>query len=81
MPRRVARTTTCRAANLSLPVDLLAQADATGLKIWQICERNPIDEIAKNHGEHWPEENRYALASLNDYVKQNSVALAGRWQF
>lgn len=81
MSRPLAKTAIRRATNITLPVDLLAQARVLGLNISQACERGLIAEIAKSRAEHWLEENRAALVSSRDYVEQNGLPLAEFRQF
>ncbi len=81
MPRPVSQSPARRATNVTLPIDLLAEARALGLNISQICERGLRAEIAKARAEQWREDNREALNSSNDYVERHGVPLAEFRQF
>nr|WP_284946434.1 type II toxin-antitoxin system CcdA family antitoxin [Acidisoma sp. PAMC 29798] len=79
--RPAKQTPARRAANVTLPVDLLAEARALGLNVSQICERVLSAEIAKTRAELWRADNRAALISSNDYVERHGLALAECRQF
>lgn len=81
MPRLARQNPARRATNITLPVDLLAQARALGLNVSQICERGLRDEIAKSQAEQWRQDNREALVSSNDYVEEHGLPLADYRQF
>lgn len=76
MPRPASLTPARRATNVTLPVDLLAEARALGLNVSQICERGLRAEIAKCRAEQWRDDNRAALLSSNDYVERHGLPLA-----
>ena len=52
---------TRRATNVTLPVDLLAEARALGLDLSKACEQGLKAEIAESRVAQWVEENRDAL--------------------
>ena len=81
MPRPSAQSPARRATNVTLPVDLLAEARGLGLNVSQICERGLRAEIARSRAEQWREDNRDALASSNDYVERHGLPLAEFRQF
>ena len=76
MPRLSAAQTTRRATNVTLPVDLLAEARALGLNLSQACEQGLKAEIAKSRAAQWVEENRDALESSRDYVERHGLPLS-----
>jgi antitoxin CcdA len=81
MPRPAASQATRRATNITLPVDVLAEARALGLNVSQACEQGLKAEIAKSRAARWREENRDALTSSNDYVERHGLPLAEFCQF
>ena len=81
MPRPKARIQARRATNVTLPVDLLADARSLGLDLSHACERGLTAAIAKTRAERWPEENRGALASSREFVERTGLPLAGFRQF
>ena len=81
MPRPAANQATRRATNITLPVDVLAEARALGLNVSQACEQGLKAEIAKSRAARWREENRDALTSSNDYVERHGLPLAEFRQF
>lgn len=77
MPRPTAAAQASRrATNVTLPVELLAQARELGLNISQACEQGLKAEIARNRAAQWVAENHDALVSSNDYVERNGLPLA-----
>ncbi len=76
MDRTVAARASRRATNVTLSIDLLAQARALGLNVSQACEQGLKAEIVRRRAAQWLEENRDALASSNDYVERNGLPLS-----
>ena len=81
MPRPHAQTPARRATNVTLPVDLLAEARALGLNVSQACEHGLTAAISKTRAAQWLEENRDALASSRDFVERHGLPLAEFRQF
>jgi antitoxin CcdA len=81
MPRPASQNAPRRATNVTLPVDLLAEARSLGLNVSQICERGLRAEVAKSRAEQWRRDNSEALISSNDYVEHHGLPLAEFRQF
>ena len=81
MPQRALTQASRRATNVTLPVELLAQARVLGLNVSQACERGLEAEISRRQALQWKEQNREAFASSNDYVERHGIPLAKFRQF
>jgi antitoxin CcdA len=76
-----AKSASKRATNVSLSDSLLLEAKALGINISQAAERGLAQAIEEKQTELWLVENRTALDSSNDYVKQHGLPLARYRQF
>ncbi len=81
MPRPAIKQTLRQATNITLPVDLLADARALSLNVSKACELGLKAEIAHARRVQWLEENRDAIASSNEYVERHGIPLAEFRQF
>lgn len=59
--------------NLSMNVDLLAQAKLLGINLSAICEAALRHEVKRRRDEQWAEQNREGIEALNDFVARNGV--------
>jgi antitoxin CcdA len=75
------RTSPRRAANVTLPEHLLAEARGLGINVSQACERGLAAEVAEIRARRWLEENRAAMDAWNDYAQQHGLPLAEFRQF
>jgi antitoxin CcdA len=67
---------TKKATNVSLPVDLVAEAKELGINVSQACEAGLAEKVRKSKAEKWVEENREALEWSNEYVRKYGLPLA-----
>ncbi|WP_097092217.1 type II toxin-antitoxin system CcdA family antitoxin [Novosphingobium sp. Chol11] len=67
--------------NVSLDTALVAEAKGLGINISRACEVGLLEQIAKERGRLWREENASALKSSNDYVEQHGLPLSRHRQF
>ena len=67
--------------NVSLDMTLVAEAKGLGINISRACEVGLLEQIAKERGRLWREENAPALKSSNDYVEQHGLPLSRHRQF
>lgn len=67
--------------NVSLDISLVAEAKRLGINISRACEVGLNEQIAKERGRIWKEENASALASSNSYVEQHGLPLSRHRQF
>ncbi|MFM2100440.1 MAG: hypothetical protein RLZZ366_1979 [Pseudomonadota bacterium] len=65
-----------RATNVSLPVDLIAEAKQLEINISQACERGLVADIATKRRERWLAENMEAINGWNDWVDVHGLPLA-----
>ena len=81
MPRPAIKYTPRQATNVTLPVDLLAEARSLSLNVSQACELGLKAEVARTRRAQWLEENRDAIASSNEWVERHGISLAEFRQF
>lgn len=62
--------------NVSLDIALVAEAKRLGINISRACEVGLIEQIAKERGRLWKEENASALESSNNYVEGRGLPLS-----
>ncbi len=65
-----------KATNVSLPVDLIAEARQLEINISQACERGLVADIATKRRERWLAENMEAINGWNDWVDVHGLPLA-----
>ncbi len=65
-----------RATNVSLNVQLLAEARSLDVNISRAAEQGLARAIAERRAALWLEENQAALESSNAYVEQHGLPLA-----
>jgi len=70
-----------KATNVSLDIELVAEAKRLGINISRACETGLSQQIAEEHGRLWKQENASALESSNAYVERNDLPLAPYRQF
>ncbi|BBF70445.1 type II toxin-antitoxin system CcdA family antitoxin [Sphingomonas bisphenolicum] len=69
------RIATRKATNLSLDVDLVADAKALGINLSRTCEDALRSEIASARRRQWKEDNAAGIAASNAYVEQHGLPL------
>jgi len=77
LPERCPR----KAANVSLPEDLIAAAKELKVNMSQACEHGLRQAVSKARSEKWIEENWAAIESSNAYVEKHGLPLARYRQF
>ncbi len=70
-----------KATNISLDTALVAEARRLGINISRACEVGLTEQIAKEHGRIWKEQNAAALESSNAYVERRGLPLDGYRRF
>lgn len=70
-----------KAANLSAPPELVAEARALGINLSEVFERGLRAAVAEARAAVWQEENRAALDSSNAWVEARGLPLAGKRLF
>lgn len=61
--------------NISLPVDLSAEAKVLGLNISQICEKSLREVVRQEKERRWNEQNAVFLVAYNDSIESHGLAL------
>ncbi len=73
-----------RATNVSLAIDLVADAKRFGINVSEACQSGLAAEVKKAREAAWKEENREAIESYNTYVREHGLPLAryrnGLWR-
>jgi len=67
--------------NISLDMQLVAEAKRLGINISRACEAGLSRQIADEHGRQWKRDNAAALESSNAYADRHGLPLAGYRQF
>jgi antitoxin CcdA len=70
-----------RPVNLSISVDLIAEAKELKLNVSRLAEAGIHEAVAAERRRLWLEENAEALESSNRYVEQHGLPLASRRLF
>lgn len=66
---------TRKATNLSLDQNLIAEAKVLELNVSRIAEEAIADAVRAEKNRRWKEENRAALESWNEWVRDNGLPL------
>ncbi|MCR5856952.1 type II toxin-antitoxin system CcdA family antitoxin [Mesorhizobium sp. J428] len=64
-----------KATNLSLDQRLISEAKELELNVSRIAEEAITDAVRAEKNRRWKEENREALESWNDWVRENGLPL------
>lgn len=75
------RIGTRKATNLSLDIELVAEARNLGINLSRTCEDALRKEIATERGRRWQEENKEAIAAWNIWAENNELPLDKYRQF
>jgi antitoxin CcdA len=70
-----------RSTNVSLPSDLVDEAKRLGINLSQACESALSEQVRKALGEEWKRENKEAIESWNEWVRENGMPMAKYRQF
>lgn len=70
-----------RAANISLPAQLIQDARDLGVALSSACEAGLAAEVKKAREAKWIEENWDAIQSSNRWVEEHGLPLAKYRQF
>jgi antitoxin CcdA len=64
-----------KATNVSLDMALVTEAKRLGINISRACETGLTEQIAREHGRLWKEQNASAIESSNSYVERCGLPL------
>jgi antitoxin CcdA len=65
-----------KSVNLSLNVELVAEAKALHLNVSRLAEEGIAAAVREEKGRRWKEENREAMESWNEWVRENGLPFA-----
>lgn len=70
-----AKTPSKKTTNISLAMDVYADAKKLGIDISQVCEQRLREEIQARKGQKWNEQHADFIAAYNKQVEAEGVAL------
>ncbi len=62
-----------RRTNITLPADLVAQAQELGVNVSQACEKGLAETVRAAREAQWLAENAEAIAAYNAYVDEHGL--------
>ncbi|MFM9978794.1 MAG: type II toxin-antitoxin system CcdA family antitoxin [Sphingomonadaceae bacterium] len=65
-----------RPTNVSLDVDLVAEARRHDINVSEACQRGLAEEVKKAREQAWLEENTPAIEAWNAWVRENGLPYA-----
>lgn len=68
-------------ADIAIPPDLMAEAEALGIDIEQTCATALESAVRQARREKWKADNREAFASFDRYVERHGVFSDGKRLF
>lgn len=81
MSKRAGAVRDRRPTNVSLPVDLVAEAKSLAINVSQACEHGLARSVAEARRTRWLEDNREAIDAYNDMVERDGLPLDEFRQF
>ncbi|QRM29769.1 type II toxin-antitoxin system CcdA family antitoxin [Microvirga sp. VF16] len=70
-----------RPTNVTLPVELVAEAKALNINVSQACESGLVHSVAEARKARWLEDNKAAIEAYNDMVEGDGLPLDEFRQF
>ncbi len=70
-----------KATNVSIDVELLAEAKSLGINISRTAEQGLREAVAKKRAEQWRLENQAALDASNTFVDEQGIPLSAHRKF
>jgi antitoxin CcdA len=70
-----------RPTNVTLPVELVAEAKALNINVSQACESGLAHSVAEARRARWLEDNKEAIEAYNDMVERDGLPLDEFRQF
>ena len=70
------KATSKKPTNVSLNVALVEEAKRLGINVSEACQAGLAAEVSKRRSDEWKRENKEAIESSNDYVRQHGLPLA-----
>jgi len=81
MPRPVGAVRDRRPTNITLPVELVAEAKALNINVSQACESGLAHSVAEARRVRWLEDNKEAIEAYNEMVERDGLPLDEFRQF
>ena len=81
MPKPVGTARDRRPTNVTLPVELVAEAKALNINVSQACESGLAHSVAQARRARWLEENKEAIEAYNEMVERDGLPLDEFRQF
>ncbi|MEE1610774.1 type II toxin-antitoxin system CcdA family antitoxin [Microvirga sp. CF3016] len=81
MPRGAGAVRERRPTNVSLPVELVAEAKALDINLSQACERGLAHSVAEARRARWLKDNKEAIEAYNVMVERDGLPLDEFRQF
>jgi len=81
MPKPTGDMRERRPTNVTLPVELVAEAKALNINVSQACERGLAGSVAEARKARWLEDNRDAIDAYNAMVERDGLPLDEFRQF
>jgi antitoxin CcdA len=81
MPKPVETGRDRRPTNVTLPVELVAEAKALNINVSQACERGLARSVAEARRTRWLEDNKEAIEAYNAMVERDGLPLDEFRQF
>lgn len=67
------------AVNLSIDARLLAEAEKAGINLSDALERTLANEVKNSRWEQWRRDNRAAIESHNEFIREHGL-LGDEWR-
>ncbi|WP_262030642.1 type II toxin-antitoxin system CcdA family antitoxin [Microvirga sp. Mcv34] len=81
MPKLSGAARERRPTNVTLPVELVAEAKALNINLSQACESGLARSVAEARKARWREDNRDAIDTYNGMIEQDGLPLDEFRQF
>jgi antitoxin CcdA len=81
MPKPVGAMRDRRPTNVTLPVELVAEAKALNINVSQACESGLAHSVTQARRARWLEENKEAIEAYNEMVERDGLPLDEFRQF
>ena len=81
MPKPLGEVRDRRPTNVTLPVELVAEARALNINVSQACESGLAHSVAQARRTRWLEENKAAIEAYNEMIERNGLPLDEFRQF
>jgi len=81
MPKSIGAVRDRRPTNVTLPVELVAEAKALNINVSQACESGLARSVAEARKARWLEDNKDAIGAYNEMVERDGLPLDEFRQF